>query len=40
MAALDDALVAAEIADVVDRAFSYSFIFVIIKWVPIGKGRL
>ena len=31
MAAVDDAPVAAEIADVVHRVFSYSFIFLIIK---------
>ena len=31
MAAVDDAPVAAEIADVVDRVFSYLFIFLIIK---------
>ena len=32
MAALEDAPIAVEIADVVDLVISYSFIFVIIKW--------
>ena len=32
IAAVDDAPVAAEIADVEDRVFSYLFIFLIIKW--------
>ena len=31
MAVVDDACVAAEVADVVDRVFSYLFIFLIIK---------
>ena len=32
MTAVDDAPVAAEIADFVDRVFSYLLIFLIIKW--------
>ena len=32
MAAAEDAPVAEEIADVVNRVFSYLFIFLIIKW--------
>ena len=32
MAAVEDAPVAEEIADVVNRVFSYLFIFLIIKW--------
>ena len=34
MAALENAPIAAEIADVVDRVFSYSFIFIFSKkWI-------
>ena len=38
MTSVDVALLAAEIADVVDRVFSYLFIFLFIKWG--GPNRL
>ena len=39
MAAVDNAPVAAKIADVVDREFSYLFIFLIIKWGDPNRQR-
>ena len=39
MAAVDKSSVAAEIADVVDREFSYLFIFLIIKWGGPNRQR-
>ena len=39
MAAVDNAPVAAEIADALEREFSYLFIFLIIKWGGPNRQR-
>ena len=39
MAAVDNAPIAAETADVLNCVFSYLFIFLIIKWEDLLKGK-